>query len=392
MRAPSRRNPLVLAGFGVIGVTAVTAALGSAPAHTAAIQSVLPVAIGGVLTALGWLLDDELPPATYRRLYRWMGFGLFVFFVVGFWFGQLSRAFGTSFALAIVSSLGTGLALGGIIGIYAVRLRRANAQLRAQNERLDEFASIVGHDLRNPLNTLSISLELAERTGDEEHFERATRSVDRMEGLIDDLLALARQGESAGEPEPVSLAAVTDDARDTVETGDATVTVTEDLTVRADRSRLRQLLENLLRNAVEHGSTSPGSQAPEDAVEHGSPNSRGEIPEHPIQYVGTVTITVGAIDDRGFYVADDGPGIPDDERGQIFETGYSTAGSGSGIGLAIVKRIVDAHDWEITVTDSEAGGARFEITAVETVDADGPRGVSHSASPGSDESDKAHSG
>ena len=392
MRAPSRRNPLVLAGLGVIGVTAVAAALGSAPARTAAIQSVLPVAIGSVLIALGWLHDDELSPATYRRLYRWMGFGLSVFFVVGFWFGQLSRAFGTSFALAIVSSLGTGLALGGIIGIYAVRLRRANAQLRAQNERLDEFASIVGHDLRNPLNTLSISLELAERTGDEEHFERATRSVDRMEGLIDDLLALARQGESAGEPEPVSLAAVTDDARDTVETGDATVTVTEDLTVRADRSRLRQLLENLLRNAVEHGSTSPGSQAPEDAVEHGSPNSRGEIPEHPIQYVGTVTITVGAIDDRGFYVADDGPGIPDDERGQIFETGYSTAGSGSGIGLAIVKRIVDAHDWEITVTDSEAGGARFEITAVETVDADGPRGVSHSASPGSDESDKAHSG
>ncbi|PSP60276.1 hypothetical protein BRC73_03085, partial [Halobacteriales archaeon QH_7_66_37] len=271
-------------------------------------------------------------------------------------------------------------------------LHRANAQLRAQNERLDEFASIVGHDLRNPLNTLSISLELAERTGDEEHFERATRSVDRMEGLIDDLLALARQGESAGEPEPVSLAAVTDDARDTVETGDATVTVTEDLTVRADRSRLRQLLENLLRNAVEHGSTSPRSHTPEDAVEHGSPNSRGEIPEHPIQYAGTVTITVGAIDDRGFYVADDGPGIPDDERGQIFETGYSTAGSGSGIGLAIVKRIVDAHDWEITVTDSETGGARFEITAVETVDADGPRGVSHSASPGSDESDKAHSG
>ena len=391
MRAPSRRNPLVLAGLGVIGVTAVTAALGSAPARTAAIQSVLPVAIGGVLIALGWLLDDELPPATYRRLYRWMGFGLFVFFVVGFWFGQLSRAFGTSFALAIVSSLGTGLALGGIIGIYAVRLRRANAQLRAQNERLDEFASIVGHDLRNPLNTLSISLELAERTGDEEHFERATRSVDRMEGLIDDLLALARQGESAEEPEPVSLAAVTDDARDTVETGDATVTVTEDLTVRADRSRLRQLLENLLRNAVEHGSTSRQPPA-DDAVEHGSPNSRGEIPEHPIQYAGTVTITVGAIDDRGFYVADDGPGIPDDERGQIFETGYSTAGSGSGIGLAIVKRIVDAHDWEIMVTDSEAGGARFEITAVETVDSDDPRGVSHSASPGSDESDKARSG
>ena len=376
MRAPSRRNPLVLAGLGVIGVTAVSAALASAPARTAAIQSVLPVAIGGVLIALGWLLDDELPPATYRRLYRWMGFGLSVFFVVGFWFGQLSRAFGTSFALAIVSSLGTGLALGGIIGIYAVRLRRANAQLRAQNERLDEFASIVGHDLRNPLNTLSISLELAEETGDEEHFERTTRSVDRMERLIDDLLALARQGESAGEPEPVSLAAVTDDAQDTVETGDATVTVTEDLTVRADRSRLRQLLENLLRNAVEHG----------------SPNSRGEIPEHPIQYAGTVTITVGAIDDRGFYVADDGPGIPDDERSQIFETGYSTAGSGSGIGLAIVKRIVDAHDWEITVTDSEAGGARFEITAVETIDADGLRGVSHSASPGSDESDKAHSG
>lgn len=75
-------------------------------------------------------------------------------------------------------------------------------------------------------------------------------------------------------------------------------------------------------------------------------------------------ITIGDLD-TGFYIADNGPGIPEGERDRIFESGYSTLTKGTGFGLAIVQEIVAAHGWEISVTDSEDGGARFEIPGVE---------------------------
>jgi len=77
-----------------------------------------------------------------------------------------------------------------------------------------------------------------------------------------------------------------------------------------------------------------------------------------------VVVTVGRIDD-GFYVEDDGPGIPADEREAVFAGGYSTAAEGIGFGLRIVEQVVDAHGWEIRVAGGSAGGARFEITGVE---------------------------
>jgi signal transduction histidine kinase len=77
-----------------------------------------------------------------------------------------------------------------------------------------------------------------------------------------------------------------------------------------------------------------------------------------------VTVEVGALQ-RGFYVADDGTGVPPDE--DVFAPGVSTDPDGTGMGLASVRQIVRAHDWEIDVTDSESGGARFEVTGIETV-------------------------
>jgi len=76
-----------------------------------------------------------------------------------------------------------------------------------------------------------------------------------------------------------------------------------------------------------------------------------------------LTVTVGNVA-GGFYVADDGTGIPAEERDEVFEAGYSTTNSGAGLGPNIVQEIVQAHGWEISVTDSDGGGARFEITGV----------------------------
>jgi PAS domain S-box-containing protein len=209
-------------------------------------------------------------------------------------------------------------------------------ELQRQNERLEKFASIVSHDLRNPLNVAAGQLEFAREECDSERLDAAARALDRMDTLIDDLLTLAREGGTGLEVDPADLAAVVDDCWRSVETGAATLVTKTDLTIRADEGRLRQLLENLIQNAVDHGEP-------------------------------TVTVTIGDLND-GFYVADDGPGIPPAKRERVFETGYSTANDGTGYGLSIVQEIVDAHEWEIDVTVSEDGGARFEITSVALAD------------------------
>jgi len=223
-------------------------------------------------------------------------------------------------------------------------------ELERQNERLDEFASTVSHDLRNPLNVAEGRIELARAERESEHLDAAAAAVDRSFALIEDLLVLAREGEWVSEVSPVSLPDTVEESWRSVQTGDATLAVETDRTIQADPRRLQRLLENLVRNSIEHGSTSPPASR-EDAVEHGGDD---------------VTVTVGDTED-GFYVADDGPGIPEDEREQVFETGYSTAREGTGFGLTIVAGIAEAHGWEVGVAESSAGGARFEITGVEIV-------------------------
>jgi len=217
-------------------------------------------------------------------------------------------------------------------------------ELKRKNERLEQFASVVSHDLQSPLNVADLRLELAMRECDSEHLEDVALAIDRMETLTGDLLTLAQAGQRVDEVEPVDLAALVRTCWQTVETADATLAVETGRTVRADRNRLQQLLANLVGNAVKHGSTSSRARS-DDAV----------------------TVTVGGLK-NGFYVVDDGPGIPPEEREQVFEHGYTTAEDGTGFGLAIVADIVEAHGWEIDVTESDEGGARFEVTGVESVE------------------------
>ena len=210
-------------------------------------------------------------------------------------------------------------------------------RLERQNERLEQFANIVSHDLRNPLSVAEGYLEFARETGEKEHFDRVATAHDRMLELIEDLLELARSGMDIGETDTIELADLVHDCRELIASEEATVTVEEDplMSVVADQDRLRELFENLFRNAIEHGSSD-------------------------------VAIQVGTLpDESGFYVEDTGPGIPQADRDEVFEPGYSTSEDGTGFGLAIVKEIVDAHGWEIRVTDGSEGGARFEITGVE---------------------------
>jgi len=268
-------------------------------------------------------------------------------------------------------------------------LEAARHELEQSNERLDEFASVVSHDLRNPLNVATLRLEAARQERDSEHLERVAQAHHRMETLIEDMLTLTREEKRATELQDVPLAKVVSSCWRTVDTADVTLAVETERVIRADPDRLRQLLENLLRNAVEHGSTStrtgPGRQAnptftrsaaqPEMPGHHEQPQIVGDQEQSGVtsgQEQSGVTVTVGATAD-GFYVADDGPGIPESERERVLERGYSTAESGTGLGLAIVREIVAAHDWELTVTESQTGGARFEFTGVEVTHPTPPR-------------------
>ena len=215
--------------------------------------------------------------------------------------------------------------------------KRRQQRLEAQNERLDEFASIVSHDLRNPLSVANGRLELSMEECDSEHLEHVEAAHDRIGTLIDGLLTLAREGESVTDPEPVELRSLARECWGTVVTADATlaVSIEAETTILADRDRLKQLFENLFRNAIEH--------AGED-----------------------VTVTVGQ-NDHGFYVEDDGPGVPESERRAVFEAGYSTRDDGTGLGLRIVEQIADAHGWAIEAKAGTDGGARFEISGVSFV-------------------------
>ena len=227
--------------------------------------------------------------------------------------------------------------------VYAMAVSRDITQqvkqkheVQRQNERLEEFASIVSHDLRNPLRVAEGWLELIREECNSDHIDDVAQALDRMDALIEDVLTLAREGDQVDETDPIVLANMATDSWQTVNTEQATLETGTTRTIRADQGRLQQLFENLYRNAIEHGG-------------------------------GEVTVSVGAMDD-GFYVADTGSGIPESGREEVFEAGYSTNEDGTGFGLRIVRQVADAHGWKVAIAESEEGGARFEITGVEKLE------------------------
>jgi signal transduction histidine kinase len=224
-------------------------------------------------------------------------------------------------------------------------LERARAQRKI--ERLEEFADVVSHDVRNPLNVAQSAIDgLQTEHG---NLSTAADALDRIETIIDSMLTVARQGRMVTETETLTLWSVGEQCWQRVATGDGSLTVEESMQFDADRGRANHLFENLFRNAVEHGSAD-GRPQTDDASE-----DSGEA----------VTVRIGTLDGReGFYVADDGPGIPAAQREMVFESGYTTGEQGTGLGLAIVESVASAHDWTVDVTESVDGGARFEISDV----------------------------
>lgn len=232
------------------------------------------------------------------------------------------------------------------------RIELAFAERKASEDRLRVFLSDASHELRTPLASIRGYAEL-QRTGmiatEEERATAVARIEEqaaRMGTLVEDLLVLARLDEEREQPtELVELVSLAQDAVADAGSLDAEREVTlhadEDPLVLGQQAKLRQVFTNLLGNAVAH--TPPGT---------------------PIDVRVGVDGAHAVID-----IDDAGAGVPVESRGKIFERFHREAGgsartrgpAGAGLGLAVVSGIVEAHGGTVTVGDSPAGGARFEV-------------------------------
>ena len=216
---------------------------------------------------------------------------------------------------------------------------RKQHDLAAKNRQLESLASVLSHDLRNPLAIARGYTDLTQETGDLSLLQKVEVAHERMEELVDSLLLLARRGHAIGQTEPVALVTSAYAAWESVATGEATFDIGTDLeTVIADRVRLQQLFENLFRNSVEHG----GNDV-------------------------TVTVRRSETGD-GFVVADDGPGIPGLDEPLALAAYLDQSNTTEGLGLKIVNAIAEAHGWKPTVAPREHGGVRFEFDVGTAVD------------------------
>jgi signal transduction histidine kinase len=214
--------------------------------------------------------------------------------------------------------------------------RRMEAELRG-------FADMVAHDLREPITGMAHLVTLLERRAetppDPAVLDLMRASTERARGLIDGVLAYARAGEL--ETEPVDLGALMDDVaadlRPRLEEAGATLEVGALPEVRGDARQLRRLLQNLVGNGVKFR----GKQAPRVTVS---------------AHAGTESWVVT--------VADNGVGVAPEDAGRIFGmfARASRDHDGTGIGLAVCRRVVEAHGGRIWVEPADGGGSAFRFT------------------------------
>lgn len=294
-------------------------------------------------------------------------------------------------------------------------LRTKTKQLEAKNTQLERLADVVAHDLATPLSTGENLLALIREDCTYEDDPELEQSIEDLEAVherlrefADELPRVARESTTVDSVEQCNLVSVATSAWKVVDTDPLhfSIEIADTRTIEADPQRLTPLFENLFQNAVEHSDPDPplcanghaiDRDAPSSEEDSTRPNTRNASPNSgrrtqedsqresdPADRIesasestdsessGTgdvVTVTVGWFEateaedgasKAGFYIEDDGYGIPANRRADVLEFGVST-GSGPGYGLAIVRTIVESHGWSFHITDSASGGARFEI-------------------------------
>ncbi len=236
------------------------------------------------------------------------------------------------------------------------------AELEARNAELERYAYTVSHDLKTPLVTIKGFISFLSRdvrAGDQERIEhdleRIGYAADRMRRLLDDLLELARVGRVDDKPRQMAFAEVVDEAlerlADDVERRDVEILIADALpTVYGDKSLLVDVLEKLLENAVKHS-----GEQPAPCIEIGARRSR---PERRSRGGPAERPPEGGSTEIVLFVRDNGPGIHPRYQEQVFglfERLEPDASDGTGVGLTLVKRIVEFHGGRIWIESSGRG-------------------------------------
>lgn len=215
------------------------------------------------------------------------------------------------------------------------------------NERLatvGQFAASIGHELRNPLGVIESSLFLLEQRTKKlqledsvilKHHQRIREQVEACEGTIRTLLDLLR--ENPLQPQVVALEELLQGSLRSLSLPEGLRLVRQlplEQKLLVDAHQLRQVLSNLIQNALQ-----------------------------ALQGSGTITVGAEMTRDGGLelWVEDDGPGIPDSARSRIFEPLFTTREQGTGLGLALCKRIVERHGGDLQLVRGAGKGARFSL-------------------------------
>lgn len=323
------------------GIIAASTTLTLPDGYFIGVVTSLPVIVG-LLYAGTWLHRTDIPAARVPRIAAWCVGGVVVTSLLILLLTLSVLQVTVLLVIGTVRWAGSiGGGIGFVIGLIEAQkfeLSRMTGNLKDQREdlqrerdRLNRFADIVSDDLRKQLNLAVGNLELIREEYESDRLEKVTSALRRIDAIIEGSLLIARHGRNVEETEQIDVSDLAKAAWTSVETDDASLEIEDTLSFEADRDRLRIVFENLLQNAVEHGGAD-------------------------------VTVRVGDLSNGdGFYIEDTGPGIDASERERVFENGYSTSTNRAGLGLSIVEELVIAHEWDITLTESDNGGTRIEI-------------------------------
>ncbi len=350
------RLPHVLSGVGILfglillGELSVYALGSEYDGFRTGVITSTPFIIGFIYAGY-WLEQSTIPSEQYRRIARWWGGGILLTVLI---IGSINISIRVMSLQIVIGTVRWSSAIGGGVGLTigilearaiqeAVEIERVRFQLQEtqqEREKLGQFADIVSHDLRNPLSVARGYFDMSRDNIDDDYAEKIDRNLGRMEQMIEDLLTMSRAGITVKELEAVTLRTLATESWESAQTSTAELDLqmSEDITFNADRERLMHVFENIFRNAVDHN-------------------------DSPLTIrVGVLeTMENGVTDVTGFFIEDDGDGIPANEREAVFDHGYSTSDNGTGLGLSIVKQIVDAHGWDVSLTEADTGGVRFEF-------------------------------
>ncbi|TKX43674.1 PAS domain-containing protein [Halorubrum sp. ARQ200] len=205
-------------------------------------------------------------------------------------------------------------------------------KIESKNKQLQRFSSILTHDIRSPLSVAQTNIELGIKQDNIiQYSDRIVASINRVSQIVDDMERLARLESAEMDTQQVELSVAAAQAWGVSDTANAVVNIDDNMPVVSGyKSQIYQMFENIFRNAVVHAG-------------------------------GDAIIDVGSLNDGGFYIEDNGDGVPENIRDQVWEYGFTSKEEGTGIGLIVVKRVVERHNWTIDISDSQSGGARFEI-------------------------------